>query len=339
MKRKNLLYLGNALLHKGITATTIDTLSNQLRAEGYEVKVASSFKNKGLRMLDMLWQVFKHRKRVDMVLIDTYSTTNYWYAVYVGKWCRFFKLPYIPILHGGNLPERLKQNPESAQKLFGGAYMNVAPSGYLMDAFTKAKFSKLIEIPNTINSAQYPFKERSTIRPKLLWVRSFASIYNPMMALEVLQELLKTFPDAELCMVGPEKDESYAACIAFAKAQQLPVSFTGKLSKEEWIQRSEAYDIFINTTDFDNTPVSVIEAMALGLPIVSTNVGGLPFLVTDQTDALLVPPRDVNEFCAAITKLIENRGLAHKLSCAARENAESFDWENIKSLWNELLST
>lgn len=338
MKRKNLLYLGNALSHNDITVTTIDTLSNQLRAEGYRVTVASHFKNKGLRMLDMLWRVFQYRKKVDLVLIDTYSTTNYWYAVYVANLCRVFKLAYIPILHGGNLPARLTKSASSAQRLFGKSHMNVAPSGYLKDAFAKAKYTNLKLIPNTISIEEYPFKERSKIRPKLLWVRSFADIYNPILALQVLEELLKTYPDAELHMVGPEKDESYAACIAYAASRKLPVTFTGKLTKSEWIQYSAGCDIFINTTDFDNTPVSVIEAMALGFPVVTTNVGGLPYLVTNHIDGILVPPNEANRFCDEITELIENEGLVSQLSKAARLKAESFDWKNVKSLWNELLS-
>lgn len=339
MKRKNLLYLGNALSHKGTTVTTIDTLSRQLRAEGYAVTVASGYKNKVLRMLDMLWQVCKHRSKVGMVLIDTYSTTNYWYAVYVAKLCRVFRLPYIPILHGGNLPDRLKKNPSSAAKLFGHAVTNVAPSGYLFDTFKKANFSNLIQIPNTIDIEEYPFKERRQVSPKLLWVRSFAEIYNPMLALEVLQELIKTYPEAKMCMVGPEKDSSYAACTAFAKAQQLPVTFMGKLTKSEWIACSADYDIFINTTNFDNTPVSVIEAMALGMPVVSTNVGGLPYLLSDREDALLVPPKEKDQMVRAVRELIQDETLAYRLSKVARIKAENFDWENVKSFWNELLST
>lgn len=339
MKRKNLLYLGNALSHKGITLTTIDTLSRQLRAEGYEVDVASSYKNKGLRMLDMLWQVFKHRSTVDMVLIDTYSTTNFWYAVYVAKMCRMFRLPYIPILHGGNLPKRLKTNPSTAAVLFGNAFMNVAPSSYLFEAFTQAGFTNLQEIPNTIDISEYPFKERRNVGPKLLWVRSFAEIYNPILVLKVLQKLRRTYTDASLCMVGPEKDESYMTCKTFAQEHQLPVNFTGKLTKAEWISISRDYDLFINTTNFDNTPVSVIEAMALGLPVVSTNVGGLSYLLSDRENALLVPPDNVEQMIEAISELLQNEILAHQLALAARSKTEGFDWEIVKSFWNELLST
>lgn len=339
MKRKRLLYVGNALSHKGITVTTIDTLSDLLRSEGYDVRVTSSSRNKILRFLEMLWSVFRFRNRVDAVLIDTYSTTNYWYAVYVAQLCRICNLAYFPILHGGNLPERLLKSRKSAQKLFNEAKMNVAPSGYLYSAFAKAGFSNITYIPNVIEIENYQFKERKQISPELLWVRSFARIYNPIMALEVLEKLLEDYPEATLCMVGPEKDGSYAECLAFAKAKKLPVTFTGKLSKPDWIALSTKYNVFLNTTNFDNTPVSIIEAMALGVPIISTDVGGIPFLLTDNETGLLVPKAGVTECVEQITRLLEQPELTNGISLKARVTAEGFNWQVIKIKWNELLSS
>lgn len=338
MKRKKILYIGNALTHNNVTVTTIDILSTLLRAEGYEVIISSSVKNKMARFIDMLRSVYIHKRNVDTVLIDTYSTTNYWYAVYTAKLCRVFKIPYIPILHGGNLPERLKNNKQSAKKLFGRAKINIAPSQYLINAFEKEGYTNLCHIPNTISLTEYPFKLREKCKPVLLWVRSFATIYNPMMAVKVVQELQKLYPEASLTMVGPIKDESFEECNAFAKAHKLPVQFTGKLSKKEWISLSETHDIFINTTNFDNMPVSIIEAMALGLPIVSTNVGGIPFLIDDKKNGIISPPKNVSLFVDKITQLIENSENTKKISEQARIKAESYDWEHVKIPWNKVLS-
>ncbi|WP_299213131.1 glycosyltransferase family 4 protein [uncultured Dokdonia sp.] len=338
MKRKKILYIGNALTHKNVTVTTIDTLSASLRNEGYDVQVVSRIQNKIGRLWDMLRAVIQYKKQVDIVLIDTYSTTNYWYAVWVAKLCRFYQIPYIPILHGGNLPERIKKSASSARKLFGRAYINVAPSSYLLEAFQKEGYSNIRHIPNTIDLTKYPFQLRKKCAPKVLWVRSFATIYNPMMALQVLKELQKTYPEATLTMVGPKKDESFDRCYAFAKANNLSVIFTGKLSKEAWISLAPAHDLFINTTNFDNTPVSIIEAMALGLPIVSTNVGGIPFLIEDQQNGLLSPAEDVVAFVDKMIQLIENEETASRISQQARESARGFDWEKVKISWNDVLS-
>lgn len=338
MKRKNLLYIGNALSHKGNTVSTIDTLGSLLKEEGYHVSISSRLHNKALRLLDMLWSVITHRNKIDTVLIDTYSTSNYWYAVYVAKLCRFLRIPYVPILHGGNLPYRIKNSQKSAQKLFTHAKINIAPSRYLLKAFNEEGYSNSTHIPNSIEIDNYTFKVREKCKPTLLWVRSFAHIYNPIMAIEVLQELRKKYPEATLTMIGPQKDDSYDKCTAFAKANNLPVTFTGKLSKAEWIALSTSCDIFINTTDFDNTPVSLIEAMALGLPVISTNVGGIPYLIDDQIDGLLSPPRDVEAFTKKVISLLETPDLVTVISKNARTKVEKFDWALVKTLWIDVLS-
>ncbi|MBP9192953.1 MAG: glycosyltransferase family 4 protein, partial [Ignavibacteria bacterium] len=180
-----------------------------------------------------------------------------------------------------------------------------------------------------------------TLRAKLLWVRSFHEIYNPVLALEILKALKENFPDAELCMVGPDKDGSLEK--VKVKATELGINdslkFTGKLSKEEWLKLSEEYDIFINTTNFDNHPVSVIEAMALGLPVVSTNVGGLPFLIENNKDGILVNPGNKEEFVISIEKLISDNKLATDLAVNARKKVEEFDWEVVKLKWFDLIDS
>jgi len=102
------LYIGNKLSGKGLNTTIIETLSTQLTKEGYRVVAVSVFKNPFLRMLDMLSAVIRYRKS-DFVLIDTYSTSGFWFAFCVSQLCRLLRKKYIPILHGGNLPNRLQQ--------------------------------------------------------------------------------------------------------------------------------------------------------------------------------------------------------------------------------------
>lgn len=333
---KKILYVGNKLSQKGITVTSIETLGRFLENEGFVVYTASTVKNKVFRLLDMIFKTIKYSKKVDYVLIDTYSTQNFWYAVAVGNVCRLFKIPYIPILRGGDLPNRLEKNPSQSKKLFHGAKVNIAPSKYLLQAFIEKGFQKTLCIPNTVNINQYPFKKRNGILPKLLWVRSFAEIYNPFLAIEIIERISKLYPIASLCMVGPDKDGSLTKCKEYAERKKLPVRFTGKLNKEEWIKLSSEYDIFINTTNFDNTPVSVIEAMALGLPVISTKVGGIPFLLENRKDALLVPVNNKEAFIEAIVSLCSNDALSKSLIKNARSKVEEYDWQKVKHLWLKL---
>ncbi len=334
---KNLLYIGNKLSSQGITATTIETLGPLLESAGFNVRYASEKKNKLLRLLDMMVQTIRYKSETDCVIIDTYSTYNFWYAFAVSQLARIFGIRYIPILHGGELPKRLQQNPVLCKMIFKHAYRNVAPSGYLLQAFSQAGFLNTIFIPNSIKLDDYQFKVRENYGPKLLWVRSFSKIYNPEMALHVLADLQKDFPHAQLCMIGPEKDGALKSSKNLAKQLKLDVKFTGKLPKIEWVKLSEAYDIFINTTHYDNTPVSVIEVMVLGLPVVSTNVGGLPFLLEDRKTALLVDDNDVAAMSNNIRILLSDKKYATDLAQNAYEVAKGFDSEKVKQQWVEIL--
>jgi glycosyltransferase involved in cell wall biosynthesis len=334
---KNVLYIGNALSKKGKTITSVEVLGNFL-SEFCNVKIASNKSNKVLRLLDMIWLVIKNRHQTDYILIDTYSTTNFYYAIIITLISILFKIKYIPILRGGNLEKRLIKNPRLSKLLFASAYNLVAPSAFLKSIFQKYGYNKIIFIPNTIDLDNYDFVNRPISDINLLWVRSFNKIYNPTLAIHVLKELASRDEKVTLTMVGPKSDESFSEAQKIAIAQKLDVNFTGKLSKKEWINLSKESNVFINTTNFDNTPVSVIEAMALGLPVVSTNVGGLPFLISHNEDGLLVPPDDVNAMVNAILSLKDHSNLKNKIVLNARKKVVQFDWKNVKTEWKELLS-
>ena len=337
MKRKRILYIGNNLSNSTFTATYISFFSEVLKQEGYWVRTASDKDNKAVRLVDMLYLIWHHRHETDTVLIDTYGAQNFYYAYSIGKLCQRLKLPYIPILHGGNLPARLEDSPKLSRSLFGKAKLNVAPSHFLYDIFREHGFDNSRIIPNSITLANYPYTERSSFGPRLLWVRRFQERYNPMLALLVYRELRKYYPKAEFCMVGPEKDGSLAECKAYAEEHDLPVKFPGKLSKKKWAALSVDYDFFINSTHIDNTPISVIEAMALGLPVISTRAGGIPYMISDGGEGLLVPIGDAGAMVDAVQRLIENPALAAQFSTTARKKVEAFDWEVVKEQWFNLL--
>lgn len=272
------------------------------------------------------------------MLIDTFSTSNFYYALITSQLARLLALKYIPILHGGNLPHRLKHSEHLSTLIFKYAVHNVSPSLYLAHEFKKYNFDTLY-IPNTIPIAEIPFKMRTNLEPKLLWVRAFDKIYNPALAIKVMALLKKDYENASLCMVGPDKDGSLNQTkeLAIQLGVAESVTFTGVLPKEQWHQLSQNYDIFINTTNIDNMPVSIVEAMALGLPVVSTNAGGLPYLIENGVDGLLTPVKDEKKMAKAIEMLLNNAEKAGEMSKNAREKAEQFDENTVKMQWHKLL--
>lgn len=336
ISRKNILYIGNNLTSKTKYITTMDTLSRLFESERFMVLKTSSKLNKVLRLLDMCISVVKHRNKVDYILIDTFSTINFYYALIVSQLARMLNIKYIPILHGGDLPKRIDKSRLMSNLIFNHSYKNIAPSNYLKSEFEKRNYRTSF-IPNILEIEKYRFEKRNTLSPKLLWVRAFRHLYNPKLAIEVLFLLKKKYPEAILCMIGPIKDDSFQVTQELVKKYKLEesVEFTGVLSKEKWHNKSKDFDIFINTTNFDNTPVSVMEAMALGLTIVSTNAGGLPYLIENNVDGVLVDKSNSEQMAMAIIKLLKENN--QELSINAREKAESFSWGIVKEEWLSIL--
>ena len=119
---KRILYIGNKLNSKNSNVSSIDTLVPLFENEGYTLYYASSRINKVLRLCEMLLACIRYRNKVDFVIIDTYSTLNFYYALLCSQLCRILKLNYIPSLNGGNLPKRLRENPWFCRLIFNNAY-------------------------------------------------------------------------------------------------------------------------------------------------------------------------------------------------------------------------
>jgi glycosyltransferase involved in cell wall biosynthesis len=337
ISKRKILYIGNLLSKHGFNATTIETLGKSFEDEGFSVIYTSDKKNQFLRLIFMVFSTCRNAKKVDYIIIDTYSTSSFWYAFFCSQMARVFKTKYIPILHGGSLPNRLKNYPTLSKMIFANAYSNVAPSKFLQTIFSEYGFENTIYIPNVLEIEKYKFKERNSFEPKILWVRAFAAIYNPKMAIDVFNLIKSNYSNATLCMVGPDKDGSLEITKKYAENLGLNVIFTGGLPQKKWLELSNGYDVFINTTHIDNTPISVMEAMAMGLPVVSTNVGGIPYLLENEKDSLLVNDNDVQVMANSIIRTIENQSETIVRVQNARKKIESFDWNLVKIMWKNLL--
>ncbi len=177
--------------------------------------------------------------------------------------------------------------------------------------------------------------------PKLVWLRAFHDIYNPSLAVQVVAQLVRDFPDAQLVMMGPDSrdgslDETKKLATQLGVMDRL--TCTGPVAKLNVPHLLNQGDILLNTPRVDNTPVSVLEAMACGLCVVSTNVGGIPYLLEDESDALLVPTDDAAAMAQAIRRFLTEDGLAERLSRNGRRKAEQFDWTMVLPRWQQLLT-
>ena len=232
-----------------------------------------------------------------------------------------------------------KETGKRVPHLLQSASIVIAPSPYLFEQMRPYR-QDLVLLPNPLNLAAYSFKHRVHPAPRLVWLRAFHDIYNPSLAVRVLACLVEDFPNIRLLMMGPDKgDGSLQAMnnLALKLGIVNRLTWTGPVRKEEVPQRLHQGDIFLNTARVDNTPVSVLEAMASGLCIISTNVGGIPYLLENEHDALLVPSDDDTCMAKGVRRILTEDGLAQRLSHNARRKVDEFDWSSILPRWERLL--
>lgn len=338
MKTYRLLFIGNFLESAQSAASVSKELSQHLRQKGYEVYTASKYSNRPLRLADMLTQALLHAPKLHAAVLDMFSGSAFKWAAMLGHLLFWLDVPFMFILRGGNLPEYAEKRPAAVRKTLQMAKFVISPSAYLQNKLSKY-CGKIQVIHNPIPINNYQFRQRNIATPRMLWLRSLHEIYNPQMALAVINNLKKNFPNTQLKIVGPDKKDGTLENIR-GMINKLEiggyVQIAGHVNKKDIPATMQEYDVFLNTTNIDNTPISVIEAMACGLCVVSTNVGGIPYLLEDEKDALLVPPNDSDAMTAAVQRILTEPGLAEKLSINARKKAEQFDWSVVLPKWEEL---
>ncbi len=305
-----------------------EVLAGLLEREGWDVRTASDRINRWLRLADVATSPWRWRGKVDVLVLMVFSGPAFRLVEAASAAASRLGMPMILWLHGGNLADFASRHPERVRRVLARGRVSVAPSKFLAEPFGARV------IPNVVDLDQYPYRHRPQVAPRLLWMRTFHELYRPDLALQVLERLKGT--GATLTMAGQDKG-LLAETRRKAQEMGLDVRFPGFLDAEGKRREFAGHDVFLNTNRVDNAPVSVLEAAAFGLPVVTTAVGGIPCLLRDGEEALLVPEGDAEAMAGAVRRLLDEPGLAGRLSAAGREVAGRSSWPRVKPLWEELL--
>lgn len=207
----------------------------------------------------------------------------------------------------------------------------IAPSGYLIDVFTR--FGLQAEaIVNTIALDRFRYRERRPLRPRFLSARLLEPLYNVACALRAFARIQQRYPEARLTIAadGSERDNLERL------ARNLKLRHTEFIGKVEYAcmpDLLDAADIYLNANDLDNMPSSLIECMAAGVNIVTTNAGGIPYIITHEVTGLLVECNDHEAMARSAIRLLEDQGFASAITRRARAECEKYKWSAVRSQW------
>ncbi len=323
----------------GYVVTQGVRLSGHFRSAGYSALAVSPRTNRYARLADIVATIVRERRAIDIMVVHVYGGPSFVVEDIASGLGRRFGKRIIMLLHGGALPEFFASFPRWARRVLRRADAIVTPTGFLARTARAHGFAPTI-IPNVIDVKAYPFRRRRLLAPRLFWMRTFDPTYNPLMAVGVLARVRASAPAATLVMGGQDKGmqeevRREARALGVEDGLRLP----GFLDMPAKLREGSGADIFINTSHIDNMPVAVVEACALGLPVVSTAVGGMTDLLTDGATGLLVPDGDADAMARAIERLLRDPDLAEALSSAGRRLAERSGWNQVRPQWEALFAS
>lgn len=207
----------------------------------------------------------------------------------------------------------------------------VTPSGYLVDVFARSGL-RAQSIFNTVETAQFRFRERRPLRPHFLSNRNFESLYNVGCVLRAFALVQRRVPGARLTVAGdgPQREE----LMRLARELNLNhIEFVGRVAPERMPELYDGADVYLNGSDVDNMPGSIIEAYAAGLPVVTTDAGGIPYILADGETGLLVSRGDYEAMAARALRLLGDEALAAGLAARARAQCEKYSWAAVREEW------
>lgn len=334
-----LLYIGNFLTKHGMSPNQGAAIVGILKKRGWDITYTSAMKNKVFRLISMIYDTFKfsiskHRK---LSIIDLFSGSSYFYAIFLISLIHsILGINYILVCRGGNLPARIKNRSKIISFIFKNATAIVCPSSYLQNILVnKLNIKKTVIIPNGIDRKIYKRCDMKNVG-NILFLRAFNKIYDPITLIKAFSIVLETVPFANLTLIGYDmKDGTYEKSLECIKLLGIKKNVVVKppIEKSDIPLLADYYTTFVNCSIIDNTPVSTMEAMAMGMCIVGTNVGGIPHLIKDNYNSLIVPPQRENELADSILEIIKNNELAKRIGKQARKSSKSYDWKNVIEHW------
>lgn len=215
------------------------------------------------------------------------------------------------------------------------AHVIVVPSDYLVGVFADHGLASQA-IPNIVDIAAIPHRERRIVQPLLLSNRNLEPLYNVACVLRAFALVQARVPSSRLTVIGDGSERIRLSALA-AELGLQHVEFVGKVPPARMADYYLAADIYVNAPDIDNMPGSIIEAFAAGLPVVSTNAGGIKCMVRHGENGLLVERGDHVALASEVLRLLQEPDLALRLArCARAECAERYVWPAVSAQWDEL---
>ena len=294
---------------------------------------------KGLRALSRLfpylYQLWRASGNVDLVHIMANSGWSWHLYAAPAIWIAHLRgTPVIVNYRGGEAATFFEKAFSWVKPSLDKASAIIVPSGFLEIVFKKHGFMPMV-VPNIIDFSRF-FSLATDLNanwvksPRLLVARNLELIYDNATALQAFKIIHDAVPLARLTIAGTGPELAQLQDLTQTLDIASAVTFTGRVDNEEMPKLYHNADIMLNPTLADNMPISILESLASGVPVVSTNVGGIPYLVQHEKTALLVPEKNPSAMASAVLSLLNDSEQVAKLRQSGIELVSQYTWPHVR---------
>ena len=259
---------------------------------------------------------------------------------------RALNVPVLVNYRGGEAESFLESQSRWVLPVLKKAQVLAVPSGFLQKVFSAHGVEAVI-VPNVVDLSRFGVqsarKAPNVDAPNLLVARNLEPIYDNATALRAFARLRERWPKAKMSIAGDGPERAALAAVAIELGVADAVTFTGKLDRDAMARKYSEADVMLNPSLVDNTPNSILEAWGCGVPVVSTRVGGVPYLVEEGVDALLVLPGDDAAMAKAVESLLNFPSHWQLLQAAGSSTVKRFTWSEVRvtllKLYSDLMGS
>lgn len=324
---KKILLITNYNKGVGGISVQVELLHKHLLEDGYQSQI---FTTKG----SIIFRLFRFVNLIrigikyDVFHIHGCSFLGFYpiiLGVSIGK---LLNKTLIVTYHGGDADEFFRKYPRFVRFFLTKTNFNIVLSGYLASVFKKYTIPYTI-VPNILDFKKDPFKKRKILEPKYISVRTLSELYNIELILLAFKKVLEHFPKASLTIVGDGPCRKDLEQLVFDQSINN-VLFTGKVDNELIYKYLDSSDVLVSAPRIDNQPVSILEAYNAGLVVVSSNVGGVPYMLEDNITGYLFENNNQCELVDKMMMAVENNQQSLAIIERAKKQLVNYTWVSIK---------
>lgn len=305
----------------------VELLQKHLRKDGHTADIFST-KASVWRRLMLPLRLRRVAKQYDMMHIHCCSGWGFLPAVIGITVGRKLGKRIVLTYHGGGGETFFNKHPKLVRHYLTRTDTNIVLSGFLANVFEQHQLPYTM-IPNIIELDNKQFRQRDILKPSFICTRAHEPLYNIPCILRAFQKVQTELPDATLTLVGDGSEHQNLTQLVDTMGLHN-VTFTGKVANNDIYTLLGQADIMLSSPTVDNMPVSLLEAMNAGLLVISSRVGGVPYMIKNGSNGLLFESNNHDELAKKMLWAIENQAVAKTLIQQAYRSVNQYRWENVK---------